>query len=218
MLKIKIQMTNNRKIMERKTTIYTILSIFLISIFSGGLLQAQNTMPEIMEKGTLEEQKEYLEERTNIYNGFRAIRDDIFLQMLKNSLDSLNSVKHEIDVLLKSEHNLQLNIESLNSDLIKSQSTREKAIKDKNTLLFFGLTMNKITYNLILWGVIVGLTFLLVVVFLFYKTNYSITSNTRKDLEDTRKEFDAFRKISREKQEQMVINHFNEIKKLKGGV
>lgn len=211
-------MTNNRKIMESKTTIYKILSIFLISIFAGGLLQAQNTMPEIMEKGTLEEQKEYLEEKMNIYNGFRAIRDDIFLQMLKNSLDSLNSAKHEIDVLLESENNLQLNIESLNSDLIKSQSTRDKAIKDKDTLLFFGISMNKITYNLILWAIIVGLTFLLVVVFLFYKRNYSITSNTRKDLEDTREEFDAFRKTSREKQEQMVINHFNEIKKLKGGV
>lgn len=181
-------------------------------------MQAQNTMPEIMEKGSLEEQKEYLEERTNIYNGFRAIRDDIFLQMLKNSLDSLNSAKHEIEVLLESENNLQLNIESLNSELVKAQSDKDKAVKDKNTLLFFGTSMNKITYNLILWGVIAGLTFLLVLVFIFFKRIYSITNNTRKDLEDTREEFDAFRKTSREKQEQIVINHFNEIKKLKGGV
>ena len=63
--------------MERKISIFTILSIFLVSIFTGGQLQAQNTMPEIMEQGSLEEQKEYLEERMNIYNGYRAVRDDI---------------------------------------------------------------------------------------------------------------------------------------------
>ena len=215
---MKLQLLIIDKTMERKISIFTVLGIFLVSIFAGGNLQAQNTMPEVMEQGSLEEQKEYLEERMNIYNGYRAVRDDIFLQMLKNSLDSLNSAKHEIDVLLESENNLQSTIESLNSDLGKAKSAKDKAIKDKNTLLFFGNSMNKITYNLILWGVIVGLTFLLVLIFIFYKRNYKITSNTRKDLEDTREEFDAFRKTSREKQEQTVINHFNEIKKLKGGV
>lgn len=193
------------------------LSIAAMSIIFSGQLQAQNTMPEVMEKGSLLEQKDYLEEKMNIYNGYRAVRDDIFLKTLKNSLDSLNSAKKNIQNLTTNENELNSSIKSLNIELGKVKSERDLAIKNKNNMAFLGISLNKTSYNLILWGIIAGLIFLLVIVFLLYKRSHSVTNSTRKDLEDTREEFETFRKSSREKHEQLVLNHFNEIKKLKGG-
>ena len=205
------------RIMKKNIRTFITFSFLAVSILSGGQLYAQNTMPEVMEKGSLEEQKDYLTEKTNIYNGYRAVRDDVFLKMLKNSLDSLNSAKKDIQDLTLQENELNSSIASLNKELGKVKSERDTAIKNRNNMTLFGISLNKTSYNLILWGIIAGLIFLLAIVFMLYKRSYIVTANTRKDLEDTREEFEAFRKSSREKQEQLVLSHFNEIKKLKGG-
>lgn len=192
-------------------------SITILTLFSGSKIYAQASMPEVLEKGTLSEQKEYLEDKMNNYNGYRAVREDIFLKILKNSVDSLNSAKKEIIALQNSSEDLNSNIKSLNNKLADAKNSEANAIKEKNSLMFLGILMNKTTYNIILWGIIAGLAFILVLLFTIYKKNYNSMSTLRKDLEDTREEFEIFRKTSREKQEQMVISHFNEIKKLKGG-
>ncbi len=203
--------------MKKNIRTFITLSFLTVSILSGGQLFAQNTMPEVMEKGSLEEQKDYLTEKMNIYNGYRAVRDDIFLKMLKNSVDSLNSAKKDIQDLTLQENELNSSIASLNKELGKVKSERDTAIKNRNNMKLFGISLNKTSYNLILWGIIAGLIFLLAIVFTLYKRSYIVTANTRKDLEDTREEFETFRKSSREKQEQLVLSHFNEVKKLKGG-
>ena len=68
--------------------------LILVSLFSFiSKYSFAQTLPEVLEKGSLEEQREYMEERMNIYNGYRAVRDDIFLKMLKNYVDTLNTTK-----------------------------------------------------------------------------------------------------------------------------
>jgi len=192
-------------------------TISMLTLFSGSKIYAQASLPEVLEKGTLVEQKDYLEDKMNNYNGYRAVREDIFLKILKNSVDSLNFAKKEIIALQTSSEDLKSNISSLNNKLADAKNSEANAIKEKNSLVLFGALMNKTTYNIILWGIIAGLVFILVLLFTLYKKNYSSMSTLRKDLEDTREEFEIFRKNSREKQEQLVISHFNEIKKLKGG-
>ncbi|MCF8378774.1 MAG: hypothetical protein K9H49_04300 [Bacteroidales bacterium] len=192
-------------------------SLLILPLISTSQLNAQTSLPEVLKTGTLQEQKVYMEEKMNNYNGYRAVREDIFLTMLKNSIDSLNSAKGEINTLLTSEESLQSKIESINSELLKAKNSEEKAIKEKNSLTFLGIPLHKTTYNLILWGIIAALAFLLSTMFILFKRNFKITATLKKDLEDTREEFEVFRTNSREKQEQLVISHFNEIKKLKGG-
>ncbi|MCK4748131.1 MAG: hypothetical protein KAT15_13875, partial [Bacteroidales bacterium] len=75
----------------RKTiTSLAIACLFLIPMQT---LTAQSPMPAILDSASLESQLDYLQERTRIYNGFRAVRDDIFLKMHGNALDSLNKEK-----------------------------------------------------------------------------------------------------------------------------
>ena len=55
------------------------LAILLILLITNSMtIKAQYTMPEVMDTGTFRQQLDFVEERTRIYNDFRAIREDIF--------------------------------------------------------------------------------------------------------------------------------------------
>ena len=62
-----------------------------------------------------------------------------------------------------------------------------------------------------------GLAVLLGMGFLAFKRNLIQTSETKKELQDLKGEFEAYRKSAREAREKMSMDHFNEIRKLKGG-
>ena len=46
--------------------------------------QAQTTIPDVLLNGTLKEQMDYVQEKTRIYEDFRAIREDMFQKMKRN--------------------------------------------------------------------------------------------------------------------------------------
>jgi hypothetical protein len=52
--------------------------------------------------------------------------------------------------------------------------------------------------------------------FLAFRRNISVTTETKKELEDLKNEFEEYRTKSRIEREKMSLDHFNEIKRLKG--
>jgi len=68
-----------------------------------------------------------------------------------------------------------------------------------------------------MWMIIAGLLTILAMGFIAFKRNMVITIRTKKEFEELKNEFEAYRKASREAREKMSMAHFNEIKKLKGG-
>ncbi|HBE42526.1 MAG TPA: hypothetical protein DDW27_15260, partial [Bacteroidales bacterium] len=63
-----------------------LLFYILISVFNAAGI-SQPEMPDVLQKGSLHEQLDYIEERTRIYEYYRAIREDMFQQIKKNTLD-----------------------------------------------------------------------------------------------------------------------------------
>jgi len=64
--------------------------------------------------------------------------------------------------------------------------------------------------------ILAGLVFLLVSGFIAFKRNRIITVNTRKEFDELKTEFDEYRKKTRLEREKMSMDHFNEIRKLRG--
>jgi hypothetical protein len=188
-----------------------ILSVFFAS--SGAV--AQYVTPAILDSASLESQLDYIEERTRIYNDFRAVREDIFQKMKNNTIDSLNGAKLNIATLESKLTDANFQIETLNSDLVKAKNERDDAIRNRDSLSFLGIQMNKALYNSILWFIIIGLAALAVIVILLFKRTQTITVQTKKELEQMREEFEEYRKSSREKYEKLVVSHHNEIMKFK---
>lgn len=198
-----------------KKTYYLIMCALSILIIAQGQGFAQTNMPEIMTEGTINEQMNYVNERTRIYENYRAIREDIFQQMKNNAIDSLNKAKETIININKSNAELEENIADLNMQITKLGNERDNAIKNRDSLDFFGISMTKPAYNKLLWSIIFVLLSLTVFVFLLFKRSNSVTRSSRIDLEDIKKEFEEFRKVAHENKEKLIVGHFNEIKKLK---
>jgi uncharacterized membrane-anchored protein YhcB (DUF1043 family) len=68
-----------------------------------------------------------------------------------------------------------------------------------------------------MFAVIGGLLFLLVAGYLSFIRNRAISNYTKKEFEELKNEFDSYRSESREAREKLVMTHFNEIKRLRGG-
>jgi predicted nucleic acid-binding Zn-ribbon protein len=188
--------------------------LMIVSFTETG--KSQNTMPETLVKGTLKQQMEYLQDKTRIYEEYRAIREDMFQKIKGNALDSLQSAKTEINTLKNNTRLLNLQIDSLNSSISDVKANLEQMTRTKNSIRLLGIEINKVAYNAVLWTIIAALAGLLAIGFLAYKRNHTITAHTKKEFEDLKEEFEAYRKASREAREKMSMAHFNELKKIRG--
>ena len=191
------------------------LSIFACYFLSGSQALYAQTMPAVMDSATIESQMEYLQERTRIYNGFRAVRDDIFLKMIRNVTDSLNSEKLDVARLNSEMAEQDFQISTLNTDLARAKEERDQAIRTKDSFSFIGIQMQKGLYSTIMWIIVLALAIAGVILFLMFKRSYVVTNQMKKELENTLEEYETYRKSSREKHEKLVVTHHNEIMKLK---
>ena len=177
----------------------------------------QTSMPDVFLKNTLKEQLNYLEERTRIYENYRAIREDMFQKVKRNISDTLTEAYRSIDRLNVLETALNQKIDSLSTELESTKNSLQVMTRTKNSIRLFGAEVNKMTYNSMMWLIIAGLVIILGMGFLIFKRNLSAIHNVNKELTELKQEFEAYRKTSREAREKMSMDHFNELKRLKGG-
>jgi hypothetical protein len=191
-----------------------ILTVVIIAVMK---VTGQNAMPDELTKNPLKEQLKYLEDRTRIYENFRAIREDMFQKLKVNVTDTLSAANRKIAGLNKTKFLLKQTIDSLRTNLESTKTRLEEMIRTKNSISVIGLEVNKLTYNKIMWTILAGLVAALLLGFIVFKRNLSVTFNTKKEFQELKNEFEAYRKTSREAREKLAMDHFNEVKRLKGG-
>lgn len=193
------------------------LLIFAVLIITVMKVTGQTAMPDILIKNSIKEQLNYLDEHTRIYESYRAIREDMFQKIKVNVSDTLSAAKSKIAGLNKSTLNLNLTIDSLRKTLETTKTRLEETTTSKNSISVIGLEINKLTYNKIMWTLLTGLVALLLIGFLAFKRNLSVIFSTKKEFQELKNEFETYKKTSREAREKLTMDHFNEIKRLKGG-
>lgn len=193
------------------------LLIAVITImFTSVLATSQTTMPDVLLKGTLDEQLKYLDEKTRIYENYRAIREDMFQLVKKNASDSLSGAMSRIDGYILQSGKMNFRIDSLNNLLSSARENLNEAVRTKNSIKVLGINLNKHAYNTVMLLIAGVLGFLLITGFLSFRRNLTVTSNLKKELEDLRAEFEEYKKKARLEREKMSKDHFNEIRRLKG--
>jgi hypothetical protein len=178
-------------------------------------LHGQSGALVVMDSASLEDQMDYIYEKTRIYNDYRAIREDVFQKLKGNVGDTLSAIKLEVARLNSRliEENAQ--VETLNTELTRASDERDDAIRNKDSLSLFGIQMHKTLYSTIMWLIILGLAVFATIMIIMFKRSHVITSQTKDELLSVQEEFDQYRKTSREKYEKLVISHHSEIMKLK---
>ena len=201
----------------RKSIRQLAAAILFTALFSAyfSLASAQSGALAVLDSALLEAQLEYIHENTRVYNNFRAIREDIFLKLKGNVIDTLVREKLLVEQLNSRLTEKNFQIETLNTDLVRTKNERDEAIKNKNSLSFLGLNMNKALYNSVMWFIILGLAALAVILLVLFRRAHAVTRQVKTELVDTQGEFDQYRKNAREKYEKLVVSHHHEIMKLK---
>lgn len=192
-------------------------ALLLTGLFSSffSMASAQTGILAVLDSATLEAQVEYLHQNTRVYNNFRAIREDVFLKMKRNVIDTLNEEKLQVAQLKSRLTERDFQIETLNTDLGRTKNERDEAITNKNSLTILGIGMNKAVYNSVMWFIVLGLAALAVIMFVLFKRSHVVTSQTKNELQTTQKELEEYRKNAREKYEKLVVTHHHEIMRLK---
>ncbi len=191
-----------------------ILVLALISLTAIKAL-GQTTMPKELDESTIREQIKYIEEHTRIYENYRAIREDMFRKVNRNFIDTLQLEKTRVTALNNLTSDLNRKTDSLNALLDQTRVNLEEATVTKNNIKVLGLELNKVTYNAIMWTVIGGLAFILVIGFLIFRRNLVVLLRTDKDLTELKEEFSTYRQTSRIAREKVEMDYFRELQKLK---
>ena len=201
---------NNNK--SLRYILFSLLIWATLGFWSGG----QTRLLNALDTASLGNQMHTIERGTRIYENFRAIREDVFQKLKGNALDSVAELKSQISTKIALQKNLEARIDSLTSALSETKQKLEEVQKTKNSLSFLGITVSKVAYNFIMWGIVGGLLFVLIMLFLVYKRDRAVTLQLKRDLNELREEFESYRKSSRERMEKLVVSHHREIQKLKG--
>ncbi|MBK7626298.1 MAG: hypothetical protein IPJ16_03740 [Bacteroidales bacterium] len=201
---------------KKNLSVFRSILVFIMLIIFAEIGYGQTVMPPELSNNSIKEQLNYLEQKTRIYEFYRAIREDMFQKIKINVNDTLAAAGNS-NMLLRAERSvLKSNIDSLTALLETTKISLEEMTKTKNSIKVLGLEVNKTSYNSTMWIIVAGLLGILALGFLAFKRNLIVTGNTRKELEDLKNEFEAYRKTTREAREKMSMAHFLEIKKLKG--
>ena len=190
--------------------------LFILVVMFATKGYGQTAIPPELSNSSIKEQLNYLEQKTRIYEFYRAIREDMFQKIKINISDTLTATSNTNLLLRKERSALKLTIDSLNTLLESTNTSLDEMTKTKNSIEVIGIEINKTSYNSVMWILVGVLLAILVLGFLVFKRNLVVTTNRKKELDDLKNEYETYRKTTRESREKMSMEHFKEIQRLKG--
>jgi hypothetical protein len=190
--------------------------VMAILLAVGTRVYCQNEMPDVFKQESIPQQLQYLEEHTRIYDNFRAVREDMFQKISKNTIDTLTKYTTKINGLILRNRLLNNRIDSLKKVQESFVAELKEVTRTKESISVLGLEINKKTYNTFMWTMMAVLVLLLLIGYFSFRQNRTITLRTKKDLAELMDEYEKYKKKTRLEREKMTIDHFNEIKKLRG--
>ncbi len=166
-------------------------------------------------KGSIENQFNYVLYRSEKFEDYKMVKSWWLYTLRSQVLDTLKAL-HEN---LRDTQNLlsvkKAEIDSLMAVMKTTNNKLDMALKEKGSMKLLGIKMDKILYNSVMWFIIAALiAFLLAFIILFRRSN-TVTSKTKSELAETRKEYEEHRKRTLVREQQIVRQLYDEILKYK---
>ena len=196
----------------------TVLSFtFFLFISSAVLGQESETIgpKPSLDNGTIESQFDYLYRKSSSYQEYKVVKKTFYQKIKGNVLDSMQGLKKDL-VDTKKLVEVQGNeIKSLKSDLLTTNDNLVSVTKEKDDIKFLGMPMTKASYNSLLWTIIFGLVALLLFFIFRFKSSNTITVQSKNLLNDTEKEFEAYKAKALEREQKVRRELQDELNKQK---
>ena len=195
------------------------LLAFLIFVMATSLIYSQeeqnNTPKPSLDNGTIESQFDYLYRLSSSYQEYKVVKKTFYQKIKGNVLDSMQALKKDL-VDTKKLVEVQGNeIKSLKSDLLTTNDNLVSVTKEKDDIKFLGMPMTKASYNSLLWTIIFSLVALLLFFIFRFKSSNTITVQSKNLLNDTEKEFEAYKAKALEREQKVRRELQDELNKQK---
>jgi len=199
------------------------LSIFLFLGF--GTLQAQETEQEekkimSLDEGTINEQFEFVRRKSGPYRAagvrYRVVKVVNFNKLKANALDSLSTAYKKNTALQNTISQHVATITDLNQKLDGTTKNLTSITEEKDSMSLLGMSVSKITYNLILWSVIAGLLTLLVLFIYKFRRSNVLTQEAKSNLSELEAEYEDHRRRALEREQKVSRQLMDERNKNKG--
>ena len=178
-------------------------------------LHAQSSL-EFLDSGNLAIQFQHLINESNDYQEYKVVRKTWLNKMQTNISDSLNRQKEVLASTNKTITDQSADIEDLNAALSATQDSLIQMREEKNSMALLGVSTEKTTYRIVMWG-LVGLLAILVIVYLVrFRNSNAVSSQAKQTLEDLEEEFAQYKKRSLEREQKLRRQLQDEINKQRG--
>ncbi len=198
----------------------TLLAIALM-VFSFGTLVAQTTTRREPPKGsltsgTIDSQFIYIYAISKTQDGIEHVRQANLDLLRKNVADTIRMLNRQIVDLKAKDDGQQASVDAMADSLVQVRNDLQVTQREKDSFSFIGIPLQKGTYSLMMWGIVVLLA--LALVFYIYRHNQSqvVTTDTKKAIEELQADFDQHRKKSMEKEQKLMRQLQDEINKRLG--
>ena len=197
---------------------FTVLSFTFFLLISSAVLGQEtetDTPKPSLNNGTIESQFDYLYRKSSSYQEYKVVKKTFYQKIKGNVLDSMQALKKDL-VDTKKLVEVQGNeIKSLKSDLLTTNDNLISVTKEKDDIKFLGMPMTKASYNSLLWTIIFSLVALLLFFIFRFKSSNTITVQSKNLLNDTEKEFEAYKAKALEREQKVRRELQDELNKQK---
>jgi len=150
------------------------------------------------------------------YKEFKVIRKSRFVNLRNQVSDSVKLLNNELNLKEEKINTLEQDLNNINKVLLKNIAEKTAAIRLQNSILFFGMALDKSSYKIMVWMTFILLIVLLCYFIFKYKNSYLIILAAKEDLLEAENELVKFKKKSIESDQKLRRQLQDEINKQKG--
>lgn len=193
----------------------------LVALISLGTVFGQTTSRREPPKGsltsgTIDSQFIYLYAISRTQDGIEHVRQANLEQIRKNIADTIKVLTKEISDLKAKDGSQEAAVVAMTDSLSQVRNNLEIAQREKDSFSFIGISLQKSTYSLLMWGFVLLLAAALTFYVYRYNQSHVVTNDTKKAIEELQEEFDQHRKKAMEKEQKLKRQLQDELNKRLG--
>jgi hypothetical protein len=166
-------------------------------------------------RGSIESQFNYVLYRSEKVEDYKMVRSWWLYSLKSQVLDTLKILHQNLEDAQSLISAKDKEIGSLAAAVDNAGKKLETTIKEKDSMSLLGLKTSKKIYNGITWIIILALLVFLSVFVLLFKKSNSVTLTLKSELNESKAEFEEYRKRALVREQQVVRELYDEILKYK---
>ncbi|HET8860439.1 hypothetical protein [Marivirga sp.] len=173
---------------------------FKFSIIFSILVVAIHFEGKAQEDTKLSEQYQNMIESSETFEQYKVISITKINSFGEIMNDSINSLKTKVSAATAAREKAEQESDAAKSQMSDLQNELEEAQIAVDKMPFLGIPMNKTTYNVVMWSIVIVLVAALIIVYFMFLKSFRLTRQAKKDKDLIDQELEDLRQRSQEKQ------------------